>query len=759
MRKALIRVLLAALVLPTSSVVLAQDDEADEGHFEEIIVTSTRREKNVMEVDQSIQAIPEAVLELPTFKNMSDVYNLVPGATAWSNKAPNKEGVQLRSSGIVQTGSADGSSPVGYYVDDIPYFDISTPVPPPIGTFDLQRVEILRGPQGTSYGQDASGGNVIMRTNPVDLENFGFKLRAGMTDVDNTNGSGATIGGVVNIPIAEGKFGIRLGYLQENDPGYGRVIGRPDISNPLESDRETLRVKALWQVTDKFDLEFTHSEWNTEYNTLPGLQIADTTQGEMTLFPLTSEMSLELFPDGTPTSEYEIKWTTLRAGFDFGGAELTYSMGHVDTPKKETNSEILFFGFLTTVIFNQPSESTSHELRLVSTTDSPLQWIAGVFRADSEQGGAGWTDTPDFFFRNYAEADVEVVSQSVYGEIEYSFNEKWSLQAGMRYQEGDYDEVSNGSETSFFPDFTYFTDPLFGPYGNVLPESTNKYDWDNSSYRVSLNWNPTENGLIYLSNSTAVRAPIIQSEATRDALEMIGIETYGDVNGAELLDTELGLKWTLANGRLQVEAAYVLAVWKDVPLFSEIPVPSGGLPTTSTAIGGTDADVEIIELGFNWAVTDNLTLSYAGSWTDSEVTRVPDADDVEFYPPAIVKGGEMPNYTPQTNNFGINYSRDFGSDWQIFGSLNYVTRDRPDGFDPFINPFEFNPARDEYENMGINLGIARGAWDFTFSVLNATDDSGQYLPRTANGGDDARLYGLIQPPRTYAFQVSYDGMK
>ena len=81
---------------------------------------------------------------------MSQVYNLVPGATVFSNKAPQEQGIQMRGSGVVQSNAADDTSPVGYYVDDIPYVDISTPVPPPVGTFDLERVEIIRGPQGTS---------------------------------------------------------------------------------------------------------------------------------------------------------------------------------------------------------------------------------------------------------------------------------------------------------------------------------------------------------------------------------------------------------------------------------------------------------------------------------------------------------------------------------------------------------------------------------------------------------------------------------
>ena len=223
-----------------------------------------------------------------------------------------------------------------------------------------------------------------------------------------------------------------------------------------------------------------------------------------------------------------------------------------------------------------------------------------------------------------------------------------------------------------------------------------------------------------------------------------------------MVNMEFGTKWTLAGGRVQLEAAYILSDWQDVPLWSEV----NTLPlSTSMAIGGTDADVEVWEIGLSWALNDNFTLTYAGSWTDTEVTKVPTAGEVPGYPPAVALGGELPNYSPRTSNFGLNYNQSLGGDWDLFGSINYVTRDKPNGLDVFIFPDLYNPARDKYENMGINLGVYKGPWTFAFSVLNATDDSGQYLPRTAFGGDDAMLYGLIQPPRTYSLQVSYDGMQ
>ena len=157
-----------------------------------------------MSVTQSIQAIPRAVRTSYSGRCV-DGANPIPGAVTFGNKQPVAQSVQIRGSGIVQSSASDAQSPVGYYVDDIPYVDISTPNPPPIDTFDLERIEILRALQGTTYGQDASAGSLIMRTNPVDLENFGYKVRASYSKTKGTPGS-LPSRAVVNLPIVEDVF-------------------------------------------------------------------------------------------------------------------------------------------------------------------------------------------------------------------------------------------------------------------------------------------------------------------------------------------------------------------------------------------------------------------------------------------------------------------------------------------------------------------------------------------------------------------------
>ena len=754
MRKALISVIACSLTAPLSTGALAQsDDEEANIFFDEIIITATRRERNVMEVNQSIQAIPEQVLELPTFNDLADVTKLVPGATAFTNKPPQQEGIQFRGSGISQALSVS-LSPVGYYVDDIPYVDISTPVPPPIGTFDLERIEIIRGPQGTSYGQDSTAGSIILRTKPVDFENFGYKFRAGVSDVATYSGTGYTVGGVVNIPIAEDVFGVRISYLREEDAGYGAVVGNPDIDDPYASTRDSLRVKAHWKASENIDFELTHSEWNTDYNVLPATMMVDTLGGGTNIRDVDGEMMLARFPDGKVTNDFEISWTTLLAKFDLGFAELTSSTGYVDTPKKETNFEEADDGgtgpAAFVVLFNQPAETFTQEFRLLSTGDSDLQWITGLFFMDAESDSGGFVDVsfPAFFFfeRSFQTDPINSEVFAVYGDIEYAINDQWSVQVGLRYQ----DEDRSDTFTQDFADIA--VDPLFGPYSFPGTPVVTKTSFSNTSYRFSLSWQPAENGMVYFSNSLASSAPIVQPQSTLNALELAGITPPGDADASRLVNTEIGTKWTLADGRVQLELAYVLSDWQDLPLWAELELPPQ--PPISLAIGGTDADVSIWEMTLAWALSDNFTINYAGAFTDTKVTKIPSDAAVVGYPPAVQKGGKLFNYSPQTANFGINYNKSLASDWDLFASANYVIRERPDGIDAFnLFATEYTPARDEFKNLSFSVGAAKGPWDLSFSIQNATDFDGMYFPSTAN-----LINGFIPQPTTVSFQVSYDGM-
>lgn len=171
-----------AAALAAGPVLAAEDDEEKSDDMEEVIVTATRRETNVMETPLSMQVFGQAQLEEQNIFEVRDIYEFIPSLTMQQENGQTDHTIQMRGSGISSVGPDDGMSALGYYVDDIPYVGINSQVAPPLDYFDVERVEVLRGPQGTSFGQDSTGGSIRIYTNDPDLEEFGYKVRAYIAD-------------------------------------------------------------------------------------------------------------------------------------------------------------------------------------------------------------------------------------------------------------------------------------------------------------------------------------------------------------------------------------------------------------------------------------------------------------------------------------------------------------------------------------------------------------------------------------------------
>ena len=636
-----------AATLPISSVVMSQSDESME--VEEIIVSVSRRDVAVMDLSQSVQAIPEETLAQPAFNDVRDIYNRVPGATAGitnGQKAPLAEGIQMRGSGVTQSNAGGGAMPVGYYIDDVPFLDVNALSPPPLSTFDLDRIEVIRGPQGTSYGQDSSAGSVIMRTNAVDLENAGYKVKLGTMTYGKGNGYGHTMGAVVNVPIIADKLGVRVSYLTEEDPGYGIVVGRPDIENPLEEDKSTLRVKVTAKPTDSSEITYTHSEWSTAYMFMPGTNIVGVSNGRMELGASTWAFALEVFPDGILRNNYDVEWDTLVAKYDLGFAEMTYSGGSVKSTDRDYNAEDFTYGVVS--ITDLPSDTDTHEIRFVSQGDGPLSWVAGAMTVD-----ATTNSNLHYNFASYGEySSIGAIHQeqdSMYAELTYAMSDTMTVFGGLRRHEETRQENSQAALRN--PG-----DPATGPYtGYMFEDNSTTYEFDNTSYRVGVEWRPDDSTLYYASRSSAARAPVPIDQTTLAILEQQGLPNLSSEDASELVSTEIGAKMSLMDDALDLEVVYALSEWTDIPMYSGYGTPDGPL---SMSVGGTDADVTSLEMSASYTISDTLSLTYAGGLTDTEVAAVPDPSVVVNFPAAIQVGGELYGYSPTTHSITLDYSDD-----------------------------------------------------------------------------------------------------
>ena len=726
---------LISILFPGSMWASAQSDDASESsmEMEEVTVMATRREEAVMDIPQSVQVISKELLQQPIYSDVGDIFNLVPGATGGitnGGKLPVSEGIQLRGSGLTQS-NAGGQRAVGYYIDDIPYVDIGGLTPPPLTTFDFAAIEVLRGPQGTTYGQDSAAGSVIMRTSAVDLENFGYRVSAGMmTYAKGSNGS--EYSGVINVPIIQNSLGLRIGFESMNDPGYGIVRGRPDVDEPFNTDRDTLRAKLTWLPTEGSEVTLSHSAWSTQYAFIPGSNIIDSSNGVMEVVPISWDFGLERFPSGIPVNNYDIEWNSAKIQVDLGFATMTVSGGKVEATDRDYNDENLAYGVVS--LTDMPAETTTKEIRLVSSGDGPTSWILGYF----DMEGDSQTDLY-YNYQTYGEysdlAALEQDASALYGELTYAISDKVSVFGGLR--------KADESQTAFSGGVLRAEgDPPGGPWtGFAYTNSDSDYEYDNMSYRFGVEVKPSDNGLVYLTRATSGRAPILQTPEGRLNFDAQGLP-LSDTDASDVMTTELGTKWTLMDGAMDLELVYALAEWEEIPLYV-----GGGV-----VIGGTDADVESYEAFVSWRVTDNFSLIYAGAYTATEVTGTPSLDGVDGvnYPSAITVGGKLYNYSPMTHSLTANYVTMLESGWEGYAGGTFARREAPDGFSSVLTPSGYITAPSDYEALNLSAGVRKDQWDINFSIANATDFDEQYTPDYSGVNQSVLMF-----PRSFHVRVSY----
>ena len=293
-----------------------------------------------------------------------------------------------------------------------------------------------------------------------------------------------------------------------------------------------------------------------------------------------------------------------------------------------------------------------------------------------------------------------------------------------------------------------------GPYtGFVLGTNNEPYSHDNTSYRIGVEWSPQDNGLVYLSRSTASRAPIRVSGANLVALTEANLTGLIPEDATELVSTEIGTKWTLNDGDLKLELVYALGQWEDLQMRAGLNIPSAlALP-----MGNTDADVTSIEVSVEANLTDNLSLTYAGGFTDTEVTAIPDPAVVTGFPGAVKVGGELYNYSPTTHSLSLNYQQELTNGSQMYASGTYASRSKINAFSTLASVMGdlccYKPAPSGYKNLSLSAGVRRDSWDFNVSLTNATDYDGMYGMVFSEGGP-----GLISMPRAIHLQVTYDNL-
>ena len=353
-------------------------------------------------------------------------------------------------------------------------------------------------------------------------------------------------------------------------------------------------------------------------------------------------------------------------------------------------------------------------------------------------------------FASYGEySSIGAIHQeqdSMYAELTYAMSDTITVFGGLRRHEEMRQENSQAALRN--PG-----DPATGPYtGYMFEDNSTTYEFDNTSYRVGVEWRPDDSTLYYASRSSAARAPVPIDQTTLAILEQQGLPNLSSEDASELVSTEIGAKMSLMDDALDLEVVYALSEWTDIPMYSGYGTPDGPL---SMSVGGTDADVTSLEMSASYTISDTLSLTYAGGLTDTEVAAGPHPSVVANFPAAIQVGGELYGYSPTTHSITLDYSDDMDNGWEAYGSVDYAYREKMMGFSSVVYADEYIAADSDYKLLNLAMGMRKENWDLNLSITNAANFDGQFTPDLF---PDSPNDTYILFPRAIHFQVTYDVM-
>ncbi len=785
-------ILASALIVP-----------AAHAQIEEIIVTAEKREESLQDVSISVSAFNEEALELGGITDVSRLELLVPGMNYAF--AGNDAKFNVRGANSTNT-FGDNSSIVGAFVDGVYKARASQQTR---AFFDVRNVEFLRGPQGTLYGRNTFAGALNVYTNTPDTEEVSGNIELSRQAYDRFRGEGA-----VNVPIND-NFAVRFAGFFDKSDGYIENLAGPDVG---AQDDKGYRLSALWTPSDRLEIlaRFTDVSEDGNEAGLFGYTFLcrnETPEGLTDPFGSVRDCSNPIRgsgargpaangPGGDPwvisqnyvqpviLSDEEF---SLTINYDFDDV----SLKSITAINDYTNDINFDFDFSPTPNQNggylEESEGFAQELVLTSTTDSALQWTAGAYysdledfssfyiynqtaRDDSTRGTVtnalgtftlldGTDITSDAtslngFFANSVIIDTEYFG--VFGQVEYSVNDRTRVIAGIRYNDeskeascggsnftgdtngdGTVDRVVNvlpgldGSSPLVLPDnaievFTFncgASDAITS--ANTINATDFDGNYDNITWRAGVEYDWTDDIMVYVTGSTGYLSGSASTNTTTDEQESQVIE--------------FGFRSVLLDQTLQLNGA--LHITEYTNLLTQRQFIENGIAITFSDNGG---DIEATGIVFDavWLPTEEWSFSGTFAWLDSEFGTFGQSNPYQLYNGQVLsfidQSGETTPWSPElTLGASASYYFDLGDN----GSLRpYLQTYYSDGYNT-SNLLATDPSHDQDSYTKTDFRLVWDSPDMTYRVEAFVEniEDADVLARGNNNSDDIVQTSYLYP--------------
>ncbi len=670
--------------------------------FEEIIVTAQKRSERLQDVPIPVSTVSTDRLIESNQVLLRDFYTSVPGLSL----APRLQSQQTLSIRGVSTGL--GNPTVGITVDDMPY-GASTEngggrSVPDIDPGDLQRVEVLRGPQGTLYGASSMGGLMKFVTRDPSTDAVTGRIQVGVNHVENGSDPGYSVRGSVNLPITD-TLAMSVSGFHRYDAGY---IDDP-ARNAEDLNRANAnggRLAALWRPSDAFSLKLSalyqkiEGDGSSDVYVLPGLDKWDQStlrntgwydrKAQSYIANITAKLGRV---DLTSVSGYNIN--TFNDSFDY-----SFGLG-------PTMQSLFGVGGAAIVAWNETRKFTQ-ELRFAIPVSSRLDWLVGAFYTyeDSKYRQDLAALDPASGVQVGSLRDTRFPSTfeeyAAFTDLTFHITDRFDLQVGGR--QSQFDQTSQ-------------TTRIAGGVSTVDPEAEAKLNA--FTYLVTPQFKISPDMMVYARLASGYRAGGLNVS--------VGVPPTYDPDKTQ--NYEIGAKGSFFDRRLMLDASVYYIDWKDIQLNLIVPLGSYITNTSSAKAQGVELSAEV-------RPKTGLTIAAWVAYNDAKLTADFPATSTAFG----FDGDRLPYSSRVSGNFSIDQEFPLSAQMTGFagGSVSYV--------DNRLGVFWAGTTREPlpaYTKVDLRAGVRYDSWTANLFVTNATDERG--LLAGGLGSFPPYGYSFIQP--------------
>jgi iron complex outermembrane receptor protein len=737
------------VMIPATTLAQSEsDEEYGAGVLEEVIVTSARRrEENIQDVPIAVSMLSDDLLQDYNILDLGDVSNIVPNSVISAGRATNSTIIAFIR-GVGQNDPLWGFEPgVGVYMDDV---FIARPQGALLDVYDVQSIEVLRGPQGTLYGKNTLSGAIKYNTRDIVGDPYG------RATLEVGNYSRLDVKAAGSMPVSDNFYiGGSVAYLSRD--GYGEVVESelPQLWNDIGEDvsnKDLLagRVNATILIGDNSRLKLAFDTVKDDSHARGSQRLNDNWGPALdNRYDVRSDL---------PVSLEKVRMSGGSVAFDSDLSD-NWDMKLIGAYRKSDTDSWIDFETLNQPIFNvlghYDDNQTSLEAQFNFHND---RWAAvmGAYYYNGDACGAFNVVLGLFGITQLTEGCVKTKSISLYGDATWSMTDNWNLSFGGRWNQdkktasvfvGNYLGVLQGPETALDPDNIPPNLTLF----RVDSDYTNNRKWDDFTPRVSIDYRFNENVMAYFSYTNGFKSGGFDMRGNQRVFS----ETVDGYDSENVDNWEIGLKTTGLDGDLTFNVTAFWADYTDVQITTQQFVDIDGVLTNVTAVlNAGKQENKGLEIETVWQANDNIRLTAMLGFLDADITEFLEEDPDNPGEIIDISDTVEPLFSPDlTALLSAEFFWGMGSG-DGYGRLSYAYTDD-------IKTMNLTPSVGDQDAYGLlNATVAYitqdEKWRFALNGSNLTDE--EYLQAGYDFGAAINYIsqlGFYGAPRTWSVSATF----